>query len=152
MVNGKIVTSTQVVINPGYEPLTTILMWILSNNYYYKHLLSFCYGPHVILSYLIWFSQNLKTQALFLFLLCTHAKLLQSCLTLCDPMDCSPPGCSVHGESPGKNTGVGCDSLLQGIFQTQGSNSHLLDLLHWQVLYPLKHLVSPHDEIEAERS
>ena len=26
-----------------------------------------------------------------------HAKSLQSCLTLCDPMDCSPPGSSVHG-------------------------------------------------------
>ena len=33
---------------------------------------------------------------------------------LCDPMDCSPPGCSVHGDSPGKNTGVGCYFLLPG--------------------------------------
>ena len=39
----------------------------------------------------------------------------QSCLTLCDPMDCSPPGSSVHGNSPGKNTGVGCHALLQRI-------------------------------------
>ena len=31
----------------------------------------------------------------------------QSCLTLCNPMDCSPPGSFVHGDSPGKNTGVG---------------------------------------------
>ena len=31
----------------------------------------------------------------------------QSCLTLCDPMDCSPSGSSVHGDSAGKNTGVG---------------------------------------------
>ena len=30
-----------------------------------------------------------------------------SCPTLCDPMDCSPPGSSVHGDPPGKNTGVG---------------------------------------------
>ena len=37
----------------------------------------------------------------------------QSCLTLCNPMDCSPPGSSVHGASPGKNTGVGCRALLQ---------------------------------------
>ena len=37
----------------------------------------------------------------------------QSCLTLCDPMDCSLPGSSVHGDSPGKNTGVGCHALLQ---------------------------------------
>ena len=29
--------------------------------------------------------------------LCVHAKLLQLCLTLCDPMDCSLPGSSVHG-------------------------------------------------------
>ena len=29
--------------------------------------------------------------------LCLHAKLLQSCLTLCNPLDCSPPGSSVHG-------------------------------------------------------
>ena len=34
----------------------------------------------------------------------------QSCLTLCDPMDCSPPGSSVHGDSPGKNIGVSCHS------------------------------------------
>ena len=36
-------------------------------------------------------------------------------------------------DSPGKNTGVGCLALLQGIFWTQGSNQHLLCLLHWQV-------------------
>ena len=31
----------------------------------------------------------------------------QSCPTLCHPMDCSPPGSFVHGDSPGKNIGVG---------------------------------------------
>ena len=74
------------------------------------------------------------------------AKSLQSYLTLCDPMDCSPPGSSVHGiDSPGKNTGVGCHALLQGIFPTQGSNLCLLYLLHWQagVLYHQCHLGSP---------
>ena len=50
----------------------------------------------------------------------------QSCLTLFNPMDCSPRGLSVHGIFPGKNTGVGCPFLLQGIFPTQGSNPHLL--------------------------
>ena len=35
-------------------------------------------------------------------------------------------------DSPGKNTGVGCHALLQGIFPTQGLNSNLLCLLHWQ--------------------
>ena len=49
----------------------------------------------------------------------------QSCPTVCDPMDCSPPGSSVHGDSPGKNTGVGGHALLQGIFPAQGSNSGL---------------------------
>ena len=44
---------------------------------------------------------------------------------LSDPMDCSPPGSSVHGDSPGENTGVACHALLQGIFPTQGSNPGL---------------------------
>ena len=39
----------------------------------------------------------------------------QSCPAVCDPMDCNPPGCSVHS-STGKSTGVGCHSFLQGIF------------------------------------
>ena len=53
---------------------------------------------------------------------CIRAKSLQSCPTLCVPMDCSPPG---SWDSLGKNTGVGCHALLQGIFLTQGSNLHL---------------------------
>ena len=50
----------------------------------------------------------------------------QLCLTLCDPTDCSPPDSSVHGDSPGKNTRVGCHALLQGIFPTRGENPGLL--------------------------
>ena len=42
-------------------------------------------------------------------------------------MDCNLPGSSVHGISPVKNIGVGCHSLLQGIFPAQASN---LSLLH----------------------
>ena len=61
----------------------------------------------------------------------------QLCLTLCDPIDCSLPDSSVHGIFPGKNTGVDCHSLLQGIFLIQGSN---LDLLHCKhLLYHLSH-------------
>ena len=41
------------------------------------------------------------------------AKSLQSCPTLCDPIDGSPPGSPIPGDSPGKNTGVGCHGLLQ---------------------------------------
>ena len=53
---------------------------------------------------------------------------------LCAPMDwvdCSPP-ILCQWDSPGKNTGLGCHALLQGIFPTQGSNLHLLCPLHWQ--------------------
>ena len=45
-----------------------------------------------------------------------------SYLTLCDPMDCSPPGSSVHGIFQARNTGLGGHALLQGIFLTQESN------------------------------
>ena len=48
------------------------------------------------------------------------------CLTLCDPSDCSLSVSSVHGIFPGKNTGVGCLFLLQGIFPTQALNPHFL--------------------------
>ena len=46
----------------------------------------------------------------------------QSCLTLWDPMDCSPPGSAVHEILYGKNIGMDSYSLLQGIFPTQGLN------------------------------
>ena len=93
----------------------------------------------------------------------THAsKLLQSCLTLCNAMDYSPPG-SCPWDSPGKDTGVGFHVLLQGIFPTQGSKgsnciSHIYCigrwvLYHqcatweapdgWYVLYQLSHKGSP---------
>ena len=61
----------------------------------------------------------------------------QSCPTLCDPMDHSPPGSSVHGDSPGKTTGVGCHALLQGLFPTQGLNPGPLHCR--QILYHLSH-------------
>ena len=67
--------------------------------------------------------------------------ITQSCLTLCDPMDCSLPGSSVHGDSPGKNTGVSSHSFLQGIFPAQGSNPGLLHCR--QILYHLSHWESP---------
>ena len=65
------------------------------------------------------------------------------CLTLCDLMDCSPPGSSVYGGSPGKNTGVGCHALLQGIFPTQESNPGLLDCR--QILYHVSQQGSPNN-------
>ena len=61
------------------------------------------------------------------------AVLGQSCPTLCDHMDCCPPGSSVHGDSPGKNTGVLC--------LTQGSNPGLRH--YWRILNLLSHRGSP---------
>ena len=52
---------------------------------------------------------------------CMCAKLLQSCLTLCDPMDCSPTGSSVHGIFQAR-TWSRLHFILQAIFQTLGSN------------------------------
>ena len=50
---------------------------------------------------------------------CCAVLSCQSCPTVCDPMDYSPPGSSVYADSPGKNTGIGWHALLQGIFPTQ---------------------------------
>ena len=62
----------------------------------------------------------------------------QSCPTLCDPIECSPPDSSVHGIFPGKNTGVGCHAFLQGILPTQGWNPGLLHCR--RILYQLSHI------------
>ena len=56
---------------------------------------------------------------LFLEVVCV-CLVTQSCLILCDPMDCSPSGSFVYGNPPGKITGMGCHALLQEIFRTQG--------------------------------
>ena len=56
-------------------------------------------------------------------------------------MDYSPPGSYLHVDSPGKNTGVGYHSLLQGIFLIQGLNPGLLHC--WQIVYRLSHQESP---------
>ena len=69
--------------------------------------------------------------------LCLDAR---SCLTLCDPMGYNPPGSSLHGDSPGKNTRVGCHAL-QRIFKTQGLNPGLL-YCRW-ILYHLSYQGSP---------
>ena len=56
-------------------------------------------------------------------------------------MDCSPSGSSVHGDTPGKNTGMGCHALLQGIIPTQGLNPGLPHCR--RILYQLSHQGSP---------
>ena len=61
--------------------------------------------------------------------MCAHAQL---CLILYDPHLLKPTRLLCPWNFPGKNTGVDFYALLQGIFLTQGSNQHLLSLLHWQ--------------------
>ena len=69
--------------------------------------------------------------------------LAQSCLTLCNPIDYSPPGCIVHGIlQAGLLEWAAVSS--SGIFPTQGSNPCVLCLLLcWQIPYPLTHPGSP---------
>ena len=71
---------------------------------------------------------------------CVLCLVDQSCVTLCHLIDYSPPGSSVL-DSPGKNTGVGCHALLQGIFSTQGSTPGPPHCR--QILYCLNHQGSP---------
>ena len=64
------------------------------------------------------------------------------CLTLCDPMDCSPPGSSVHEILQARI--LEWVAKLQRIFLTQGLKPGLCRLLYWQVdSLPLSHLGSP---------
>ena len=73
--------------------------------------------------------------------MCCVWLVTQLCPPLCDPLDCNPPASSVHGNSSGKNTGVGCHAFLQGIFPTRGSNPGLPHC--WWIFYCLSHQGSP---------
>ena len=76
--------------------------------------------------------------------------LAQSCPTHCNPMDCSQPGSPVHRIFPGKNIGMGCHFLLQGIFPTQVFNPGLLHFK--QILYLLSYQRSPTYMVECFKS
>ena len=97
--------------------LIRLVQWFVWASFRVRFVLSFC------LFFLWWARLKVKSEV-----------VTQSCLTLCNPMDYSPPG---SWDFPGKDTGVGCHFLLQGIFPTQGSN---LGLLHCrQILYCPSH-------------
>ena len=78
-----------------------------------------------------------------------HEKVTQSCLSLCNPMDCNLPGSSVHGTLLARILEWIPHSLLQGIFLTQGSKPGLLhcSLLKPRspVIYHLSHQESPYN-------
>ena len=80
---------------------------------------------------------NKLTLELKIVLCAVLCLVTQSCPSLCDPMDYSPTGSFVLGNSSGKNTDVGCHALLQGIFPTQGLNPGLLHC-RW-IIYHLSH-------------
>ena len=75
------------------------------------------------------------------------------CSVMSDPFVRSQAGYRPW-DSPGKNTGVACHFLLQGLFQTQGPDPHLLCLLHWQAdSLPLSHQGSPsHGQLDKNSS
>ena len=100
----------------------------------FKVTLYFVYLYSCLIS-LVWV-QHLESKG-YIIQLDIDIEVAQSCLTLCNPMECGLPGSSVHEDSPGKNTGVGCHFLLQEIFPTQGSNPGLLHCR--QMLYCLSH-------------
>ena len=116
-----------------------VLRWMKSWNCWEKwkniqiNIVSITFHSHTIQAVLPMVNRNLC---------CVLCLVAQSCLTLCDPMDCSPPGSSIYGDSPGKNTGVSCHALLRGIFPTtQGSNPGLPHCRRF--LYCLSHQGSP---------
>ena len=82
------------------------------------------------------YTRGLRSQCLN-FCCCSVAQL---CLTLLQPHVLWSTRLLCPWNFPGKNTGVVCHFIFQGIFPTQGSNPRLLCLLHWQVdSLPLRH-------------
>ena len=90
---------------------------------FYILLLYHSHGCHCTLSpvsshrqslnlWMVWGTPN--THALEVLCCAVLCLVTQLCPTLCEPVDCSRPGSSVHGDSPDKNTGVGCHALLPG--------------------------------------
>ena len=110
-----------------WDVINIVFIFFLDNS----RLFNFTY-PISQLIFTLYFSVTCAVLCLF----------AQSRPTLCDSMYYSPPGSSVHGDSPGKNTGVGYHTrgyltLLQGIFPTQGLNPSLSHC--WRILYHLSH-------------
>ena len=72
---------------------------------------------------------------------CLRAKSLQSCPILCDPTDCSPPGSSVHADSPGKNAAVGSHPSSRDSSRSRHwTHVSYISCVGRQVLYHQRHL------------
>ena len=84
-------------IIPLFSPFPSFL-----HQFFFSHL-SFFSFPMLLLHH-----RPPPTISLFLLYQCGMRAQSISCVQLCDPMDCSPPGCLCPWDFPGKNTGVGC--------------------------------------------
>ena len=104
-----------------------LLPWVFSRQEYWSGLP--CPPPEYTYTYI------------YIYIYAVLCLVTQSCPTLYNPMDSSPPGPSVHGDFSGKNTEMGCHALLQGIFPTRRSNPGLLHC-RW-IVYCLSHQGSP---------
>ena len=92
-----------------------VVVWSRHSNDYGRH------WTQTIYSLLFCFVTKVRErQMLYVFTSVPVCLVAQSCLTLCDPMDWSPPGYSVHGDSSGKNTGMGCHPLSPGDLSDPG--------------------------------
>ena len=105
------------------------ILWVLTNVMTCAHCYSVIKSSFTALKYLC-------VLPILLFSSCVCCVLGCSVVS-----DCSLPGSSVHGDSPGKNNGVGCHAFLQWIFPTQGSSSGLPHCR--RTLYHLSHQGSP---------
>ena len=109
-----------------------------SRIFYNKHFTYFVYYFTSLLKML----RRKKTNHCWVFY--TETLVTQSCPTLWDPMNCRPSGSSLHGDSPGKNTGMGCHDL-QGIFLTQvsyGGFPHYRQILYRLSYHVLQHVLT----------
>ena len=86
----------------------------------------------------IWSHKQQKSKKMLRVVISRWWDHMQACMPSCFsrvslwPHGLQPARLLCPRDSPAKNTGVGCQALLQGIFLTQGLNPCLLCLLHWQ--------------------
>ena len=101
-------------------------------------------GMQQVLKLLIWLNCSRARACVCVCVCVCMCVCAKSLLTLCNPMDCmQPTRLLCPWDSPGKNTGVSCHALLQGIFLTQGLNPRLsVSCIGKCVLYHLNHLGS----------
>ena len=108
-----------------------------SKNYFFLHQCYYHIHNHIVYNYhlqVVLTRTFIQLSLMYCAVLCLFA---QSCLTLCDPMDCSPPGSSVHGIPQARILEWVAMPSSRGIFPTQGSNPVLLHCR--QIPYRLSH-------------